>query len=88
MTEPVAIPRTPLPIFACNVKTARRSLRMSQTQLGELVGVPASRICDWEKGKHEPRPATRDRLAEALEVPVWWLYRDHSLDDEPDEQAA
>ena len=83
MTEPVTITRTPPPIFACNVRTARRALRMSQAQLGEIVGVPASRICDWEKGKHEPRPTTRARLAEALDVPVWWLYRDHTDDDEP-----
>ena len=67
-----------------NLKLARRLAGMSQEQVAKLAGVTTGQLSEWERGQYEPRPAARERLAEALEVPVWWLYRDHSLDDEPE----
>ena len=39
----------------------RRRLRLSQTELAAVVGVPANTIARWERGEMQMRPAM-DRL--------------------------
>jgi transcriptional regulator with XRE-family HTH domain len=68
-------------IVGRNIVIARKLAGMSQAQLGRLVGAPANYLSEWEAGKHEPRAARLEKLAEVLEQPLWWFYMDHTEDD-------
>ena len=69
-------------IVGRNIVIARKLAGMNQTQLAKLIEVPRPQLADWERGRHEPRAASFERLTEALERPRWWFYKDHSLDDD------
>ena len=79
---------TPAQIVGRNIAIARKLAGMSQAQLATLVDVPRPYVSDWERGRHEPRAASFERLTEALEHPRWWFYKDHSLDDDEPVAAA
>lgn len=53
-----------------NIKTLRKSKKLSQTELGEKIGVTKQQICVWEKSIYQPRMENLVKLAEALEVSV------------------
>jgi transcriptional regulator with XRE-family HTH domain len=56
--------------------------RMSQRQLASRSGVSLATISQIESGKRQPRPATLQRLADALEATDW------RLDHEPGDTAG
>lgn len=58
------------------VKAARCTLGLSQTELGELVGVSLRSIVSYEKGEKYPREKTLYQLARALRVSVKYLKDD------------
>ncbi len=62
--------------FCDKVKEARIANGMSQTQLGEAVGVSVKTILSYEKDKKKPRPSTMMRLAKALKVSMKYLTDD------------
>jgi transcriptional regulator with XRE-family HTH domain len=62
--------------FAEKVKNARTSLDLTQTQLGEKVGVSLRTILAYEKGEKKPRPTTMYKLAKSLGVSVKYLSDD------------
>ena len=64
-------------LFSEKVRDARCELGLSQTQLGELVGVSLRTILAYEKGEKQPRQATMLRLAKALKVSVKFLSDDN-----------
>lgn len=45
------------------LRATRRSLRLTQQQLAEALGVPQSTIWRWETGKHEIQQPQILRLA-------------------------
>ena len=47
-----------------SIKKHRKRLRLSQAQMGKLLGVSAITILNWEQGKSKPRAANREALAE------------------------
>ena len=61
-----------LPTFARRLKQARLHADLSQRELGILAGlephVASPRINQYERGKHEPKLQTAERLAEVLGV--------------------
>ena len=59
--------------FADKVKDARAELGLSQSQLGELVGVSIRAIVSYESGEKKPRQSTMLKLAKALKVSVKFL---------------
>jgi transcriptional regulator with XRE-family HTH domain len=65
-------------VFCQRLKEARERCRLSQKQLGLRAGldqfVASTRINRYERGIHEPDLATVARLAEALKVPVAYLF--------------
>lgn len=65
------------------LREARERLGLSQKSLGILADIDefsaSPRINQYERGKHVPDYSTAKRLAEALEVPVTYLYAE---DDE------
>ena len=62
--------------FSEKVKDARLQLGLSQTQLGEAVGISLRAIVSYEKGEKKPRPGTMLNLAKALGVSVKFLSDD------------
>lgn len=69
--------------FARRLKQARLSRGLTQAQLGFLAGmepdVASPRINQYERGVHEPRSATVQKLADALGIPPAFLYTDDDL---------
>lgn len=70
--------RTPAAPVGRRLYEARRRLGMSQKSLGILAGIDefsaSPRINQYERGKHVPDFATARRLAQAVGVPVTYLY--------------
>ena len=67
-------------IFCKRLKEARVTKGLSQKQLGIVAGidefVASTRINRYEKGIYEPDIETAGRLAEALDIPLAYLYAD------------
>jgi len=68
------------PIFGRRLRQARLRKAMSQDQLGKKLGLDEStastRISRYENGVHEPPVRTARDLANALNVPLGYLYCD------------
>ena len=62
--------------FTDKVRDARIELGMTQTQLGEAVGVSLRTILAYEKGEKKPQQATMLKLAKVLKVSVKFLSDD------------
>lgn len=75
--------RSPLPIeiFCERLKAARLAAGLSQKSLGISAGidefVASTRINRYELGIHEADLGTAKRLADALGVPLAYLYADN-----------
>lgn len=63
-----------------NLLQARKLKKLSQRELGDLVGVSGAIIGLYEKGVRSPRPATLQQLAKILDVDKAWL----ETGDDPD----
>jgi len=57
----------------------RRQKGWSQKDLADASGVGQDTISGIEKGRHEPRPSTLRKLAEALDVEVADFFREPAL---------
>jgi transcriptional regulator with XRE-family HTH domain len=62
------------------MKELREKLRWSQERLGVAIGIDESssraRISRYELGVHEPPIPTAKRIAQAMQVPLAYLYCD------------
>lgn len=71
---------SPKAVFCARLKAARTGARMSQKDLGIAAGldefVASTRINRYETGVHEPDLETAGRLAQALGVPLAYLFAD------------
>ena len=56
--------QTAIRITPASIKKHRKRLRLSQAQMGKLLGVSAITILNWEQGKSKPRAANRDAIVE------------------------
>ena len=56
--------------FSENLKKQRQKKHLSQSKLGELIGVTGVTIMRYEKGTREPKLDTIKNLANALKIPV------------------
>ncbi len=68
----------PASFFGARLRSIRQSLGLSQEKVGVIIGLDEScsrtRISRYETGTHEPALATSRLLAQALGVPVAYLY--------------
>jgi transcriptional regulator with XRE-family HTH domain len=62
------------------LRTARVALNLSQTELGEKIGVTKRSICNYETTSTYPRPDIIKKLADALNVTVSYLMYDEETD--------
>ncbi len=72
----------PLPLIAARVKRARKAKGWSHDSLGEACGMYRANLIRLEQGKHRPRLATLERIAEATERDPRWFI-DPELDQSP-----
>ncbi len=56
--------------FSENLKKQRQKKHLSQSDLGNLIGVTGVTIMRYEKGTREPKLDTIKKLANALQIPV------------------
>ena len=61
------------------LKEFRRQKGLSQKDLADISGVGQDTISGIESGRHEPRPSTLRKLAEALDVEVADFFRAPAL---------
>lgn len=61
------------------IKALRENAGLTQTELGEKVGVSGVAIMRYEKNKRQPRIEHLQRIADALEVPVTDLFDNEPL---------
>ena len=66
--------------FSSKVREARQLLRLTQEELGELIGVSKRSIVAYETENVIPRPKTMEKLAKALRVSVDYLKTDEISD--------
>ena len=57
-------------VFGQNLRRFRKDRNLTQTQLGEMVGVWFSAISNIERGESEPSLELAGKLADALGVTV------------------
>lgn len=55
------------------IKELREERRLSQRELGEMIGVSYQAIFNWENGFHSPSASQICQLAECLEVSTDYL---------------
>jgi transcriptional regulator with XRE-family HTH domain len=55
-------------VMATPLRVLRETKGLSQDDLARASGVSKSAIVDLELGRRKPRPSTRRRLAQALEI--------------------
>ena len=61
-------------LFGNNLKRLRKNKKMSQMQLADIVGMTFTFISDIENGKKWVSPESISKLAEALDVEVYYLF--------------
>lgn len=66
--------------FPDKIREARCALGLSQSELGEAVGVSMRSIISYEKGQKYPRDKTLYQLAKALRISIRYL-KDEECDD-------
>lgn len=59
--------------FAAFLTSRRKELKLSQSELGEILGYSMQTVSNWETGRCLPDLALWDKLAKALEIDVTGL---------------
>lgn len=59
--------------IGARIRRRRDNLNLTQTKLGEMVGVGQSTVAAWEDGRNSPKPPTVVKLARALQTTRNWL---------------
>ncbi len=62
--------------IGARIKLARNKVGLSQRELAEEVGLSATSISKYERGKTNPRPSTLLKLARALSVGIEYFFRE------------
>lgn len=63
------------------IRKHRKARGLTQTELGELLGVQKNAVSKWETGRVEDIPTGKIRqMAELFDVPVAYLVQDEMLD--------
>lgn len=66
--------------FRKNMRMALAMKAKTQHSLAVASGLHPSRISAIATGKADPRITEAWKIAEALQVPVTWLFEDHAAD--------
>lgn len=63
------------------LKEARMSARLSQSELGDRIGVTQSAIAHYERNKNEPDFTTIMTICRVLKIETSWLFADTDQDE-------
>nr|DAN65923.1 MAG TPA: helix-turn-helix domain protein [Caudoviricetes sp.] len=66
--------------FSKNMRMALVMKSKTQHSLAVASGLHPSRISSIATGKADPRLTEAWKIAEALQVPITWLFEDHAAD--------
>ncbi len=66
-----------LEIFAANLRSCRKSLKLTQAQMAKLIGVSTSFITEIETGRKAPSFQTIERISEMTKTPVWAFFNEN-----------
>lgn len=61
-------------LFSVRLKELRLKKGLTQTELGEKVGVKQNTFTNWENGKREPSFENLVKLADLFDVSLDWLF--------------
>jgi len=70
-------------LFIVNLKAYRKLRKVSQTQLAGLCDSSTGYIGEIESGKCFPSVKMIERLAEALEIESWHLFKNEPINRSP-----
>ena len=70
-------------LIASRIKLARRDCALSQTALGEAVGVTFQQIQKYERPSNRVSAATLFRMAQVLGRPIQWFFESPAAGDTP-----
>jgi transcriptional regulator with XRE-family HTH domain len=79
MAGKAARTRTPLPAdrrVGSRIRIRRRSLNISQTRLGNALGITFQQIQKYENGTNRIGAGRLQQIADALECDVGWFFED------------
>lgn len=62
------------------IRQARVARKLSQAELGEMIGVHRQSISQYETGTYRPRPESVELLHKALNFPVAFFYKENMYD--------
>ena len=57
------------------IKQARKKKGLTQSELGELMGITAVTVGQWETGKRIPKEETIERISEALDIDLTYRVK-------------
>lgn len=60
--------------IAERIRTRRKELKLTQAQLGTMVGTGQSAVHGWETADFEPRDEVREKIADALDTTYESLF--------------
>jgi transcriptional regulator with XRE-family HTH domain len=72
--------------FAAQLRKAMNKQNLNQVELSGLSGVGKSSICQYLAGKNTPHMTTKEKLANALEVPVTFFDYEIASSDTDDQK--
>lgn len=67
-------------IYGAHVTRARQLASLSKNAFAKLMEVDRKTVTRWEKGTQEPRPSTRQLIADRLNQPLAAFYDETILD--------
>ena len=71
------------------IKKHRKAMKLTQTELGERLGVQKNAVSKWETGRVEDIPTGKIRqMAEIFDVPAAYLMQDELETPAPDSEQA
>lgn len=71
-----------------NIKKYRQELKLTQKQLGEIIGISQQQIAQYESGKRTPKIETLAKISHALNVSIGDLDLNYSYMLQDQEDAA
>ena len=75
-------------LFIINLKAYRKLRSLSQTQLADLCDSSTGYIGEIESGKRFPSVSMIERIASALEIESWHLFKNEPVILSPSNQSA
>ncbi len=70
--------------IGCRIKTRRKELKLTQTDIKQSVGISSGNMSDMENGKVLPTAWNLLRLSEVLKCSIDWILTGKSLTEETD----